>query len=122
MTDRSLHPWDEIRLPDPGAPGSPGDPDWTQYYDAIDGSPRETLLRALALFEAEPAPEGRPRHAVDLGCGEGRDSAELIRRGWRVTAVDAHPEAIRRLRRRPGLSDEARLSVVQATLEEVCIP
>lgn len=121
MTDRKLHPWDEIKLPDPGAPGSPGDPDWTQYYDAIDGSPRETLLRALELFEAEPARAGL-RHAIDLGCGEGRDTAELIRRGWRVTAVDAHPEAIRRLRRRPGLSDEPRLSVVQAALEDVHIP
>lgn len=38
------------------------------------------------------------RFAVDLGCGEGRDVVEMLRRGWRVLAVDAEGEAIRRLR------------------------
>ena len=46
------------------------------------------LTRTLNFF----AVEGRaPGVAVDLGCGSGPDSAELLRRGWFVHAVDADP-------------------------------
>ena len=72
---------------------------WSRFYAAAGEQPRETLLEALARFETE----GRePRTAVDLGAGTGRDTAELVRRGWRVVAVDADPEAATRLR---GLGD-----------------
>ena len=40
-----------------------------------------------------------PGLAVDLGAGTGRDTAELLRRGWRVIAIDREPEAIDRLHR-----------------------
>lgn len=64
---------------------------WTAYYDAVDLEPRTTLLRAADRFE-------QPGFAVDLGCGTGRDTLELARRGWRVLAIDAEDEAIERLR------------------------
>jgi tellurite methyltransferase len=73
-------------------------------FPAPTGAPRETLLFALDLFESEP---GGERFAVDLGCGEGRDTAELLRRGWRVLAIDAEREAIERLRARPDLDPDA---------------
>ena len=41
--------------------------------------------------------------AIDLGCGEGRDTLELLRRGWTVLAIDGHPEAFERLMIRPDL-------------------
>lgn len=69
--------------------------DWKAYYNAItDRPPRETILKALQQFE-------KPGVAVDLGCGEGRDTVELLRQGWQVIAVDAQREGIDRLRRRP---------------------
>lgn len=37
------------------------------------------------------------KKALDLGCGEGRDSILLARHGFNVTAVDASAEAIRKL-------------------------
>ncbi|HKA27105.1 MAG TPA: class I SAM-dependent methyltransferase, partial [Gaiellaceae bacterium] len=80
---------------------------WGRYYDAAKGgAPRETLLFALDLFEREGG-GGKERLAVDLGCGEGRDTVELLRRGWRVLAIDAEREAIERLRTRPGLDSAA---------------
>lgn len=77
---------------------------WLQYYDVMEGKPpRETLLTALDRFES-PSAEPTPRFAIDLGCGEGRDTVELLRRGWRVLAIDATPKAIERLLNRSNLS------------------
>ena len=70
--------------------------DWGAFYDAVaERPPHETAIGALDRFEA-------PGFAVDLGCGHGRDTLEMLRRGWRVLAIDAEPEAIERLRRRAG--------------------
>jgi len=77
--------------------------DWVAYYDRVAGKPpRDTLLAALDLFAREEggAGDGGDRLAIDLGCGDGRDTIELLRRGWRVIAIDDHPEGLRRLRER----------------------
>lgn len=74
---------------------------WVNYYQAVEGRPpRETLLKALEIFDAT-GPIDRPKFAVDLGCGDGRDAVELLRRGWRVLAVDGEQKAFDRLLDRP---------------------
>jgi tellurite methyltransferase len=78
--------------------------DWTEYYEAAGREPRTTLLEALRRFDEE---DSRERFAVDLGCGTGRDTVELLRRGWGVLALDATAEAIDRLRALE-LSDDER--------------
>lgn len=80
--------------------------DWPGYFRAVaGGEPRQTLLDALGLFDAEPTPDAR--FAIDLGCGEGRDTAELLRRGWRVLATDGHPEALDHLADRSDIPPDA---------------
>jgi tellurite methyltransferase len=69
--------------------------DWTKYYEAVGLEPRTTLVEALRRFDEEGS---RERFAVDLGCGTGGDTVELLRRGWHVLAVDGQAEAIDRLR------------------------
>ena len=87
---------------------------WSRFYAAAGREPRETLLEALARFETE---ERGPGLAVDLGAGTGRDTAELLRRGWRVVAVDAHHEAAQRLRE---LGDA--VEVIEARFEDADWP
>jgi tellurite methyltransferase len=97
------------------------DRDWSAYYSAVVGRPpRETLLAALARFEAQQSVASN-RFAVDLGCGEGRDTVELLRRGWRVLGIDGEHEAIARLRSRPDIN-LAVLDTQVVRFEEITLP
>ena len=81
--------------------GGTEEPSWAEFYERVQGRPpHETVVGALDRFEREG---GEPGFAVDLGCGDGRDTAELVRRGWRVLAIDAEAGAIERLQSRPEL-------------------
>lgn len=87
--------------------------DWTGYFGVVRGKgPRETLLYALSKFEAQAPSDARtappllpqPAHppqparlAIDLACGEGRDTLELLRRGWRVVAIEPEADGLKQL-------------------------
>lgn len=91
---------------------------WAAYYQQLrDRPPRRTLLKALDLFGSTPV----DALAVDLGCGDGRDVVELLRRGWRVVAVDSEPEALRQLAAR-NLPGADRITPINARFEEVPLP
>ena len=88
--------------------------DWPRYFrNVANKPPRETLIEAVERFEQEAAAAGAGNDeiagdggtglAIDLGCGEGRDTAELLRRGWRVLAIDGHELAIELVRHRPDI-------------------
>lgn len=86
------------------------------YYDGAKGRPpRETLIEAASAF-------ARPGFAVDLGCGDGRDTVELLRRGWRVLGVDSSEEGIVRLKARDDLPAERTLETRIAKIEETAWP
>ncbi|MGD9690927.1 MAG: class I SAM-dependent methyltransferase [Phycisphaerales bacterium] len=123
---------------------------WRAYFEAIaDHPPRETLLHALALFDREGrrAPEPTPGAApvpgvsvgahipgscpchpaaagvaLDLACGEGRDTLELLRRRWCVLAIDSHPEALARLSRVVPEDLSAYLRTGVETMEDLPLP
>jgi len=61
---------------------------WTDFYKATKDNPHWPLMERGALLVDHPG------HALDLGCGAGRDTRWLLSQGWQVTAVDAQPEAI----------------------------
>jgi SAM-dependent methyltransferase len=95
-------------MSNPPTPSSPTQPaeGWVKYYQATEGRPpRPTLLFALDRFAAE----GIRGRAADLGCGDGRDAIELLRRAWSVVAIDGEPKAIERLRGRGDLPENAKL-------------
>jgi SAM-dependent methyltransferase len=88
---------------------SPDEELWQRFFAATRDQPAwPRLVRAAAMF-AEPG------EALDIGAGAGRDTAHLLRTGWRVTAVDSSPAATVLLRR---LAAAERLRVVRSTAQD----
>jgi tellurite methyltransferase len=70
--------------------------DWSGYVANTTGTPPRPLYqRAVALFD-------HPGTAVDLGCGAGNETLDLLQRGWSVHAVDSSEAAIRTVTDRAG--------------------
>jgi SAM-dependent methyltransferase len=103
---------------------------WPGYFAAVRGKgPRETTSIALDAFAREGLPDadavasGAPRPvAVDLGCGEGRDAAAMLERGWRVVAIDGHESAFEHMARRDALLDHPALETRLEPFETCTIP
>lgn len=118
--------------PTPAAPTLPPAPlkaheyaakrDWPRYFKAVEGKgPRDTLLKALELFDKENLPADR-RFAIDLGCGSGRDTFELLRRGWRVLATDSSRLALDLLLPQVPEEHRQRLETRLAGFEDLSLP
>jgi SAM-dependent methyltransferase len=97
------------------------DTHWPDYYEVTAERPSWTTTRTAAEAFGEQ-PDSGPRFAVDLGCGAGRDSRELLRRGWRVLAVDMTPEGPDTLRRLTPADDLERLETAVSVLADFDIP
>ncbi|MDA0652877.1 MAG: class I SAM-dependent methyltransferase [Proteobacteria bacterium] len=95
---------------------------WKSYYDKTGTRPpRDTLLFALERFETELGTADR-HFAVDLGCGNGRDTIELLRRSWHVLAVDAEAAAIAGLTAREDLPADSLLETHVGRFEDMTLP
>ncbi len=95
--------------------------EWTDYYQAVQGRPpRETLLFALDRFDGEPG-DNASRFAIDLGCGDGRDTVEILNRGWQVLAIDGEAKALDRLIQRPDIN-RANLKTQVQKFEVLTLP
>jgi len=91
---------------------------WDDYYKKIQGrAPRPLLLDALEKFPADSA-----LHAIDLGCGDGTETALLLGRGWNVLAVDGAEAGIKRLLDKVPTEAQSHLQTQVAKFEEVTLP
>jgi SAM-dependent methyltransferase len=99
------------------------DTHWLDYYAVtVDRPAWSTTIDAADRFAAEDGPEAPARLAVDLGCGAGRDSRELLRRGWRVLAVDREAAAIDAVAAATPAADRDRLEGVVSDLASFGVP
>ena len=90
--------------------------DWDAYYNEVGHRPpRKTLLTALKAFS-------KPGKAIDLGCGNGRDTVEILRQNWRVLAIDKQPEAIAGLLARENIINRELLTTQIVAFEELEFP
>jgi SAM-dependent methyltransferase len=90
---------------------------WTDYYESQgDRAPRDLLLSTLDAFGPGA------RDAIDLGCGTGIETVAILRRGWRVFAVDAEQVGIDRLLVRASPPERERLQAQVASIEDAVLP
>jgi len=94
--------------------------DWPGYFGAVLGKgARETLVAALDSFAREGFTGGL---AIDVAAGEGRDTLELLKRGWRVVATDGHQEAFSFLWPQVPEALKPHLTAVEVNFAEMQIP
>jgi SAM-dependent methyltransferase len=76
------------------------------YYDAHAGEyVRDTFgLDMAPLYEPFLGLVPAGGHILDVGCGSGRDALAFMRKGFRVTAIDASGEMARAATERTGLA------------------
>jgi tellurite methyltransferase len=95
---------------------------WLGYYRWTAGRPpRELLLRALDHVAWETKTRRRGT-VIDLGCGAGNDTLELLRRGWYVLSIDQQPSALKFLERRTPNRWRSRLTLLAAPMEGLILP
>jgi len=88
---------------------TPSEARWRTFVENTKGRPPwPRLVQAADMFD-------QPGDALDVGAGAGRDTAYLLLRGWRVTAVDSSPSAAAALRRLPG---RRKLHVVVSAIQD----
>jgi tellurite methyltransferase len=106
----------------PPAKQLPPHPKWAGFYRWTSARPpRELLLRTLDHVDWEGKVR-RKRTAVDLGFGAGNDTLELLRRGWRVVAIDREKTAKEFLSRRVPPRQSASLTIQTSPMEGLVLP
>ncbi|STY29539.1 SAM-dependent methyltransferase [Legionella wadsworthii] len=68
---------------------------WNIYYKKTKQLtiPRKTVVKAIELFHDRKT-LNNSLFAIDLGCGAGNDSIELLRNKWSVLAIDSQVDAL----------------------------
>jgi SAM-dependent methyltransferase len=96
--------------------------EWEDFYLAIEGRELRPLFVDAIPYLPTAAAGEPPLTAIDLGCGDGTETLELLRRGWTVLAVDGSADGIARLRKAVRPADEARLTTRVASFSDAGIP
>ena len=73
---------------------------YAENAEAYAGNLAGPSTRQLDLFLAKLQPGAE---ILELGCGNGRDSAEMIKRGFRATPTDGTPEMAKEAAKRLGV-------------------
>lgn len=101
-----------------------------RYYEAYDDRYRQVHEKKLQWASDMPSPIvaktlehygfASGARILELGCGEGRDAMNLMRKGYDITATDISPEAIRYCRSLcPEFAEHFQvLDCIGGTLEE----
>jgi tellurite methyltransferase len=96
---------------------------WARYYAVtVDRPAWATVRSAIQRFRTDEGGAPQDRLAVDLGCGAGRDTRELLGAGWRVLAVDREPAAIAALEAATSAEWRPRLETRVADMANVLVP
>ena len=92
------------------------EPSWSDYYRKVENrAPRDLFIQAVELFPT-------PGIAIDLGCGGGIETRELLRRGWQVIAIDEEPKAFEFLTSKVPPPQRDRLTTYCSAFADLTFP
>lgn len=92
--------------------------DWSGFYAAQAGrAVRPTFTAGLDAWQATSGQAAGD--AIDLGCGDGKESRALLQHGWWVLALDADPGVVERVCAGVSDGDLDRLTVRRASFAEL---
>lgn len=89
---------------------------WEAYYRAMQDRGASPLLRRALGPGLTPQGNG---HAIDLGCGAGVETVQLLNARWDVLAIDKEPRAIARVEALVGRQSNGHLVAVTSCFEEL---
>ena len=93
---------------------------WSDYYKSLEGkSSTPTLIKALDYFDNNIDLQ---KKSIDIGCGNGLDIQELLKRDFEIIAFDKEREAIDILNKRFRNHIGKKLKVEISTMEEFIFP
>lgn len=90
---------------------------WTRYQEkTFEGRPHDILLQTLRYFQ------GFAGYSIDLGCGAGNDTMELLRRDWKVLAIDNNLDILNERKVKLDEMQLAKLETKKDRFEELLLP
>lgn len=90
---------------------------WEQYFEKNKGRPvRSLYAQAIELISASESVE---LTAIDIGCGAGIETFDLLRRGWNVIAIDREPSAISAVIELAKEQPDKKLRTICSSFEEL---
>jgi SAM-dependent methyltransferase len=93
----------------------------SNYYKKVRGNPpRPTTVFGLERAASQGILAADV--AIDLGCGEGRDLAAMLKHPWTVWAYDIQPEAVELVQSRFPGENHSRLHVERGDLATLKLP
>jgi tellurite methyltransferase len=83
---------------------------WAQYFEKNKGRP----LRPFYIKAIEYAKVFESTHptAIDFGCGAGIETLDLLKRGWKVVAIDGEVESIQTVNELTKITGKTNLKTI----------
>jgi tellurite methyltransferase len=90
---------------------------WEQYFE-------KNKVRTVRPFYAKaiefvPDFKSENRTAIDLGCGAGVETADLLSRGWNVIAIDREPSSISAVVELASQQSNQKLKTICSSFEDL---
>lgn len=90
---------------------------WEEYYQKTSQRPPRPLLTKALNLMGENGPKGGM--AIDLGCGAGQDTFELLKNGWKVLAVDFTQAALDGIQQKVPTTLKENLTCLQKDFADI---
>ena len=94
---------------------------WTEYYKCHENSKTTfTLESGLKYFNNNK--QSLSKNCIDIGCGQGIDTGELLKQGWDVIAIDKEKEAKTIMLKKFSKYCNKNLKIIIEPMEKITIP